>query len=81
MIRTGWKSWRNWAGANDYSANLLSWVTPSSVQRVWGTHFDRVNGLWTGGERLAFSGFTVLLLAAILFVALWGIWAFLFRHR
>jgi hypothetical protein len=56
---------RNWAGANDYSADLLSWVTPSTAQRVWGTTFSRVNFLWTGGERLAFPGFTILLLAAV----------------
>jgi len=56
---------RSWAGANDYSADLLSWVTPSTVQRVWGSTFSRVNTLWTGGERLAFGGFTILALAAI----------------
>src|SRR5205823_7008297 len=56
---------RNWAGANDYSANFLSWVTPSTAQRAWGTTFSRVNFLWTGGERLAFAGFTILLLAAV----------------
>jgi len=56
---------RNWAGANDYSANLLSWVTPSTAQRVWGSTFTRVNFRWTGGERLAFPGFTIMLLAAV----------------
>lgn len=56
---------RNWANANDYSADLFSWVTPSSAQRVWGSTFDHINSRWTGGERLAFPGFTVMALAVI----------------
>jgi hypothetical protein len=55
---------RNWAGANDYSANLWSWVTPSTVARVWGDRFAHVNAMWTGGERTAFPGFVILGLAA-----------------
>jgi hypothetical protein len=55
----------NWAGADNYSANLLSWITPSADQRIWGTAFVHVNNVWTGGERLAFPGFTILLLAVI----------------
>ena len=56
---------RDWAGADNYSANFLSWVTPSSAQRIWGTTFEYVNSRWTGGERLAFPGFVVLALAAL----------------
>jgi hypothetical protein len=55
---------RDWAGADNYSANFLSWVTPASVQRMWGTHFTHINNRWTGGERMAFPGYTILLLAA-----------------
>jgi hypothetical protein len=61
---------RDWAGANDYSANLWSWFTPSVAQRLWGARFAHVNALWTGGERTAFPGFTVLVLAAA--GAIWG---------
>jgi hypothetical protein len=50
----------NWANADNYSADLLSWVTPSVLQRVWGHHFVGVDRAVTGGERLAFAGFTVL---------------------
>ncbi|HYT39039.1 MAG TPA: hypothetical protein VEN99_05990 [Acidimicrobiia bacterium] len=55
---------RDWAGADNYSANFLSWLTPASVERVWGTHFTHINDRWTGGERMAFPGYTILLLAA-----------------
>jgi Dolichyl-phosphate-mannose-protein mannosyltransferase len=61
---------RDWAGADNYSANFLSWITPSIDQRIWGTTFLHVNNLWTGGERMAFPGFTIMLLAAA--GALWG---------
>ena len=56
---------RDWGHADNYSANLWSWVTPSSVQRVWGDRFLHVNNLWTGGERTAFAGFTILALAVV----------------
>ena len=56
---------RDWGHADNYSANLWSWVTPSSVQRLWGDRFLHVNNVWTGGERTAFAGFTILLLAVI----------------
>jgi hypothetical protein len=56
---------RDWAGADNYSANFLSWVTPSSAQRIWGMTFEHVNSRWTGGERLAIAGFTVMELAPI----------------
>ena len=56
---------RDWAGADNYSANLLSWVTPSEVQRIWGGLFTHLNRRWTGGERLAFPGFTIMVLAAV----------------
>ncbi|MGH9008849.1 MAG: hypothetical protein ACRDYF_03275 [Acidimicrobiia bacterium] len=56
---------RNWGHADNYSANLWSWVTPSSVQRLWGDRFLHVNNLWTGGERTAFAGFTILALAVV----------------
>jgi hypothetical protein len=65
---------RDWGGSNDWSANLFSWVTPSDVQRLWGNRFAHVNAMWTGGERTAFTGFTVLALAAV--GAAWG-----WRHR
>ena len=61
---------RDWAGADNYSANLLSWVTPSSVERVWGNLFGHLNDRWTGGERLAFPGFTIFALAAV--GTVWG---------
>ena len=61
---------RDWAGADNYSANFLSWITPSIDQRIWGTRFVHLNNLWTGGERMAFPGFTILLLAAA--GAIWG---------
>jgi hypothetical protein len=60
---------RDWGHADNYSANLWSWVTPSSVQRLWGDRFTHVNDVWTGGERTAFAGFTILALAAV------GVWA------
>ena len=56
---------RDWGHADNYSANLWSWVTPSSVQRVWGDRFIHVNSMWTGGERTAFAGFTILALAIV----------------
>lgn len=56
---------RDWGHADNYSANLWSWVTPSSVQRLWGDRFVHVNSMWTGGERTAFAGFTVLALAVV----------------
>lgn len=56
---------RDWGYADNYSANLWSWVTPSSVQRMWGDRFLHVNNMWTGGERTAFAGFTILALAVI----------------
>src|SRR5438067_6011337 len=56
---------RDWAGADNYSANFLSWLTPSIDERIWGTRFLHLNNLWTGGERMAFPGFTILVLAAV----------------
>ena len=56
---------RDWGHADNYSANLWSWVTPSSVQRLWGDRFVHVNNMWTGGERTAFAGFTILVLAVM----------------
>jgi uncharacterized protein DUF6541 len=56
---------RDWGYADNYSANLWSWVTPSSAQRLWGDRFTHVNNLWTGGERTAFAGFTILALAVM----------------
>ena len=56
---------RDWGHADNYSANLWSWVTPSSVQRLWGERFTHVNRVWTGGERTAFAGFTILALAGL----------------
>ena len=61
---------RDWAGADNYSANFLSWLTPSIDERIWGTRFLHLNNLWTGGERMAFPGFTILVLAAA--GAVWG---------
>jgi hypothetical protein len=61
---------RDWGHADNYSANLWSWVTPSSVQRVWGGRFLHVNTMWTGGEGTAFAGFSILALAAV--GALWA---------
>ena len=61
---------RDWGHADNYSANLWSWVTPSAIQRVWGERFTHVDTMWTGGERTAFAGFTVLALAAV--GAVWG---------
>ena len=51
------------AGADVYSSDLLSWVTPSAVQRIPGSVFAAVDREVTGGERLAFPGFAVLVLA------------------
>ena len=59
----------NWANADNYSSDLFSWVTPSVLQRVWAGHVGRFAGA-TGGERLAFPGAVVLLLAAL--AVLWG---------
>ena len=53
----------DWGHADNYSANLWSWVTPSTVQRLWGNHFHHVDTMWTGGERTAFPGFVILGLA------------------
>ncbi|HVW34853.1 MAG TPA: hypothetical protein VHL53_20130 [Acidimicrobiia bacterium] len=62
---------RNWAGADNYSADLWSWVTPGIGQRLWGHRFLRADTRWTGGERTAFPGFTIWALAAI--GTLWGL--------
>ncbi|HEV3495450.1 MAG TPA: hypothetical protein VHA34_03765, partial [Actinomycetes bacterium] len=62
---------RDWGHADNYSANLWSWVTPSAVQRLWGDRFLHVNEAWTGGERTAFAGFTVLVLAVV--GAVWAV--------
>src|SRR5581483_10412726 len=51
----------NWAGADSYSSDLLSWVTPAVQQRIWAPHVARW-ALATGGERLAFPGTVVFLL-------------------
>jgi hypothetical protein len=56
---------RDWGHADNYSANLWSWVTPSVVQRLWGDRFLHVDTMWTGGERTAFPGFVVLALAVV----------------
>lgn len=56
---------RDWGHADNYSANLWSWVTPSVVQRLWGDRFLHVDTMWTGGERTAFPGFVVLALATV----------------
>jgi hypothetical protein len=56
---------RDWGHADNYSANLWSWVTPSAVQRLWGDRFLHVDTMWTGGERTAFPGFIVLALAVV----------------
>ncbi|MDQ1515484.1 MAG: hypothetical protein QOE80_1314 [Actinomycetota bacterium] len=65
---------RDWAGADNYSADLYSWVTPSVAQRLWRIRAFHDDTLWTGGERTAFPGFTIWLLAAA--GAVWG-----WRHR
>ena len=67
---------RDWGHADNYSANLWSWVTPSSVQRLWGDRFIHVNNMWTGGERTAFAGFTILALAVA-----GAVWAVRQRRR
>jgi hypothetical protein len=51
-------------GADVYSSDVLSWVTPSAVQRIPGSVFAALDRQVTGGERLAFPGFAVLLLAS-----------------
>lgn len=53
-----------WGGANHYSSDLLSWVVPPESNRIWGSHFARAN-LVTGGERMAYPGLAVLLLAGV----------------
>jgi hypothetical protein len=53
----------SWANADNYSADLLSWVTPSVLQRVWGHLFVGIDRTTTGGERMAFAGYAVLALA------------------
>lgn len=52
-------------GAQAYSADLLSWVVPYSRQPLWGSAFDATNASVTGGERVEFTGFVVLALAAV----------------
>ncbi len=54
-----------WGSAQNYSSDLLSWVTPSALQRVWGDTFLARDVHITGGERLAFPGFAVLGLAVV----------------
>ena len=50
-----------------YSGDLLSFVTPSPLHPIWGTHFQSTHSKFSGNisENLMFVGFTVLLLAAI----------------
>lgn len=52
-----------WGGAQGYSADVLSWVTPSRYHPLWGGAFTELYETATGGERLAFPGYAVLALA------------------
>jgi hypothetical protein len=60
----------NWANADNYNSDLLSWVVPSDHQRLWSGRVAHINAMTTGGERLAFPGYVVLALA--LAGAVWG---------
>lgn len=51
-----------WGGADIHSSDLLSWVVPPNGNRLWGSRFAR-SALVTGGERLAYPGLIVLVLA------------------
>ncbi|MGH8999114.1 MAG: hypothetical protein ACRDY7_06945, partial [Acidimicrobiia bacterium] len=55
----------NWANADNLSADLLSWVVPSDISRLWGERFVAINAEVTGGDRVAFAGFGILALAAV----------------
>jgi hypothetical protein len=58
-------------GAESYSADLLSWVTPPGYHRIWGRTFAHLNATVTGGERMTFPGFAVLALAGLGAVLVW----------
>src|SRR5439155_2425699 len=65
-LATGWtQPLPDWGGAQAYSADIISWITPWDGQRFWGGDFHRLNVLYTGGERLAFPGFLTLALAVL----------------
>lgn len=53
-----------WAGADIHSSDLLSWVVPPQSNRFWGSRFAGFTEV-LGGERVAYPGLVMLLLAAI----------------
>ena len=67
-------AWRrlknNFQGPPANNPKLVNYLAAGSIQGLRPMRYEK---------RVARN--RVLLLAAILFVALWGIWAFLFRHR
>jgi len=67
----GWRRLKNnFQGPPANNPKLVNYLAAGSIQGLRPMRFER---------RVARN--RVLLLAAILFVVLWGIWAFLFRHR
>lgn len=51
-----------WGGADAGSSDLLSWFVPSSKHPIWGGVFRELAPI-TDGERMAFPGYTVWVLA------------------
>ncbi len=51
-----------WGGADAGSSDLLSWFVPSSKHPIWGVVFRDLSPL-NDGERMAFPGYTVWVLA------------------
>ncbi len=66
--RADWpSSFRGVEEAERFSANLLSFVTPSSYQTFWGSVFAPVASTFNGGpaERTLFLGYTTIALAMV----------------
>lgn len=62
----GWvEPLRGWGGAPDYSANLISWVTPYYRHPVWGQAFYETNRIYIKGEGVAFGGWLAPLLGLV----------------
>src|SRR5437588_8932388 len=57
---------RGWGGADQYSADLLSWIVPSPNHPLWGSAVAGVHDRLTGAlEGLAYPGLLVLALAVV----------------
>lgn len=57
-----------WFGADQLSTDVLSWVLPPASHPLWGSHFSAIDARVLNGERIAYPGLVILVLATLALV-------------